>query len=170
MAKKYIPGVSGLLTEPNPVDSPANTLSEAENVIVDQRGKVQSRHGFNVSQEDSLVPYNTVKLWEALPFIDNLKGTARIVSSLEITENLTFSSGDILVIRYLNANSSTYLNFFTTTLGCFSAQLTSFIANLNAQLSTTSLKDKCSIFCKKPITSPPSPQPKQYQKPLEGVT
>jgi hypothetical protein len=53
MAKKYIPGVSGLLTEPNPVDSPANTLSEAENVIVDQYGKVQSRHGLNISFNDA---------------------------------------------------------------------------------------------------------------------
>ena len=144
MAKKYIPGVSGLLTEPNPVDSPANTLSEAENVIVDQRGKVQARHGFNVSQEDSLVPYNTVKLWEALPFIDNLKGTARIVGSLEITEDLTFNSGSILVIRYLNATSSTYLNFNTITLGCFNYNLTDFVANLNAQISSSynSLVDK----------------------------
>ena len=56
MAKQYIPGVSGLLTEPNPADSPSNTLSEAENVIVAQRGKVQARHGFNFSEADAVDP------------------------------------------------------------------------------------------------------------------
>ncbi len=52
MAKQYIPGVSGLLTEPNPADSPSNTLSEAENVIIEQGGKVQARHGFNVIEKE----------------------------------------------------------------------------------------------------------------------
>ena len=53
MAKQYIPGVSGLLTETNPIDSPSNTLISAENVIVDQNGKVQARHGLNVNQNES---------------------------------------------------------------------------------------------------------------------
>lgn len=52
MAKQYIPGVSGLLTEPNPADSPSNTLSEAENVVIDQSGKVQARHGLNVIEKE----------------------------------------------------------------------------------------------------------------------
>ena len=42
---------------------------------------------------------------------------------------------------------------------------------LSASRSTASTKDRLSIFCRKSITSPPSPQaPKQYQKPREGVT
>lgn len=57
MAKLYIPGISGLLTEPNPTDSPSNTLSEAENIIVDQGRKVQSRHGLNINQDESTSPF-----------------------------------------------------------------------------------------------------------------
>jgi len=57
MAKQYIPGVSGLLTEPNPVDSPSNTLSEAENVVIEQRGKVQARHGLNIRTDDKIKYY-----------------------------------------------------------------------------------------------------------------
>jgi hypothetical protein len=56
MAKQYIPGVSGLLTEPNPVDSPSNTLSDAENVVIAQRGKVQARHGLNIAESDAVDP------------------------------------------------------------------------------------------------------------------
>ena len=57
MAKQYIPGVSGLLTEPNPADSPSNTLSEAENVVVDQNGKIQARHGINITDKDRTTSY-----------------------------------------------------------------------------------------------------------------
>ena len=56
MAKQYISGVSGLLTEPNPADSPSNTLTEAENVIIDQNGKVQARHGLNIQEQDKTTP------------------------------------------------------------------------------------------------------------------
>ena len=145
MAKKYIPGVSGLLTEPNPVDSPANTLSEAENVIVDQRGKIQARHGFNVSQEDSLIPYNNFNLWYSFAFINNIKGTARIVGTREITENLTFSWTDTLVIRYLNINT-VYPNFATITLNCYTSvqppNLTDFLSALNSQLFSLAKNDQ----------------------------
>lgn len=57
MAKQYIPGVSGLLTEPNPVDAPSNTLSEAENVVVEQNSKVKSRHGLNVKEDSSTASF-----------------------------------------------------------------------------------------------------------------
>lgn len=65
MAKQYIPGVSGLLTEPNPADSPSNTLTDAENVIIDQNGKVQARHGLNVTQSDdsSTFASNSNAIW-----------------------------------------------------------------------------------------------------------
>jgi len=57
MAKQYIPGVSGLLTEPNPVDAPSNTLSDAENVIVDQDNKVQARHGLNTNEDEATTTF-----------------------------------------------------------------------------------------------------------------
>jgi len=52
MAKVYIPKIAGLLTETNLIDSPSNSLLEAENVIIEQNGKVQARHGFNISGDD----------------------------------------------------------------------------------------------------------------------
>lgn len=57
MAKQYIPGISGLLTEPNPVDAPSNTLSEAENIIIDQNGKAQARHGLNINPDEATTPF-----------------------------------------------------------------------------------------------------------------
>jgi len=147
MAKKYIPGVSGLLTEPNPVDSPANTLSEAENVIVDQRGKVQARHGFNVSQEDSLVPYGSVNLWESLPFIDNIKGTARIVGSREVTGTIIADEYKRLGIKYLALNQYNQLEFFDIYLksavrplgaSSFQLTLTELIYNFNKEIENDS--------------------------------
>ena len=75
MAKQYIPGVSGLLTEPNPVDSPSNTLSEAENVIIDQSGKVQARHGLNINGSDKYAISTTNTF---LPSVSNLRGFASI--------------------------------------------------------------------------------------------
>lgn len=84
MAKQYIPGVSGLLTEPNPVDSPSNTLSEAENVVIDQPGKAQARHGLNISGSDK---YST--LTQSLPSVSNLGGP--LVVDTEIN-NVVYSS------------------------------------------------------------------------------
>ena len=75
MAKQYIPGVSGLLTEPNPVDSPSNSLSEAENVVIDQSGKVQARHGLNVNGSDKYAISTTNTF---LPSVSNLRGGASI--------------------------------------------------------------------------------------------
>jgi hypothetical protein len=106
MAKKYIPGVSGLLTEPNPVDSPANTLSEAENVIVDQRGKVQSRHGFNMEDPsvtvgpENMQEYVTRSAFATLPSIPNLKQKSRIVSTRKI-DTVLIESTSVLRVMYL---------------------------------------------------------------------
>jgi len=52
MAKVYIPKIAGLLTETNLVDSPSNSLLEAENVIIEQNGKIQARHGLNIDGND----------------------------------------------------------------------------------------------------------------------
>jgi hypothetical protein len=75
MAKQYIPGISGLLTEPNPADSPSNSLSEAENVVIDQSGKVQARHGINVNGTDKYAISTTNTF---LPSVSNLRGGASI--------------------------------------------------------------------------------------------
>jgi len=109
MAKQYIPGVSGLLTEPNPADSPSNTLSEAENVIIEQGGKVQARHGFNVTEEDAITNYS---LFEGtkVPSIDNLKGTASIVGSLELTGNIVINSSNN-VLYFYRKSALTYYGY-----------------------------------------------------------
>lgn len=57
MGKQYIPSIGGLLTEPNPVDAPSNTLTKAENIIIDQSGKAQARHGFNVNEDEATAPF-----------------------------------------------------------------------------------------------------------------
>ena len=103
MAKQYIPGIGGLLTEPNPADSPSNTLSEAENVVIDQNGKVQARHGFNLTNNDKtdyvevvdgIYPDTSVEFATQIIPIDNLKGTAQIESNLsfKLTDTIIFSS------------------------------------------------------------------------------
>ena len=105
MAKRYIPGISGLLTEPNPTDSPSNTLSEAENVIVDQRGKVQARHGFNINQNDS-TNKNSTELNKSLAAIDNLKGIAQIVGSKDLSQGITLTDAASLKFGYTTDNLS----------------------------------------------------------------
>lgn len=92
MAKQYIPGVSGLLTEPNPADSPSNTLSEAENVVIDQGGKVQSRHGFNIKENEN----------EAV-FYDDINA----ISDASLAGNFSLMSG---------AAASQYINYSGTNL------------------------------------------------------
>ena len=107
MAKKYIPGVSGLLTEPNPVDSPANTLSEAENVIVDQRGKVQSRHGFNLEDPiDSSRP----SAFTELPSIPNLTQKSKILGTRKITPTRIQQDSvfRIMYMKYSNYGKARY--------------------------------------------------------------
>jgi hypothetical protein len=75
VAKQYIPGVSGLLTEPNPVDAPSNTLSEAENIIVEQGGKVQARHGLNVTEiESNALMYNDINAISDVSIGGNIGG------------------------------------------------------------------------------------------------
>lgn len=113
MAKRYIPGISGLLTEPNPTDSPSNTLSEAENVIVDQRGKVQARHGFNINQNDS-TNKNSTELNKSLAAIDNLKGIAQIVGNKDLSDGITLFIDMDLYIGYRGADTepSTAAIFF----------------------------------------------------------
>jgi hypothetical protein len=101
MAKQYIPGVSGLLTEPNPADSPSNTLSEAENVVVDQSGKVQARHGINVNPNDTTSPYyindeTYYPIWQ-IRQVNQVLGDNQVTmyggSFVEtFTDNITYSS------------------------------------------------------------------------------
>jgi len=128
MAKRYIPGISGLLTEPNPTDSPSNTLSEAENVIVDQRGKVQARHGFNINQNDS-TNKNSTELNKSLAAIDNLKGIAQIVGKKDLSDGITLTSNTYLYIGYRGAytNLSTHDIFFLS--GTYT--LTDIVNNIN---------------------------------------
>lgn len=85
MAKQYNPGVNGLLTEPNPADAPSDTLTDAENIIIDQDNKVRSRHGFNIKSTES--PTNFV-VGEALAtnttFIPSIPNP-----DVQVTDSLT---------------------------------------------------------------------------------
>ena len=85
MAKQYIPGVSGLLTEPNPVDSPSNTLSEAENVVIEQQGKVQARHGLNIKNADSNISVPSIVDYPT-------QSTVSITGTIDISLGITFTS------------------------------------------------------------------------------
>jgi hypothetical protein len=99
MAKQYIPGISGLLTEPNPADSPSNTLSEAENVVIEQGGKVQSRHGFNIKETEN----------EA-NFYDDINA----ISDTSLAGNYSFMSGAAAspFINYSGSNLATVVEIF----------------------------------------------------------
>jgi hypothetical protein len=89
MAKQYIPGVSGLLTEPNPADSPSNTLSEAENVIIEQRDKIQARHGFNVKEFE-----NTITTSLNTPYVNDFIYTSQYSNVLPFIKFLEYKDSD----------------------------------------------------------------------------
>lgn len=108
MAKRYIPGISGLLTEPNPTDSPSNTLSEAENVVVEQRGKVQARHGFNLTDPVSTDvyisnPYEGIRrnLFQSLPSIPTLKRRSQLIGKIRL-ENILITETSVFRVLYLS--------------------------------------------------------------------
>lgn len=111
MAKQYIPGVSGLLTEPNPVDSPSNTLSEAENVVIVQRGKVQARHGLNVNEsEDAIVPTKGIPTFPAPPgnnYIPQIEQVNRVLGN-SFKENLF----DSICYSSFAENSNFFFKFY----------------------------------------------------------
>lgn len=145
MAKKYIPGVSGLLTEPNPVDSPANTLSEAKNVIIDQRGKVQSRHGFNLKQNDTInnkTSYPDNPITSSLPVVNNIKGNARLIGSNVITGNFTLATDQKLILR--TENSDTQFIEINFTAGTYS--LLDAIDVINNYIISSSTLDLSNIY------------------------
>jgi len=94
VAKQYIPGVSGLLTEPNPVDAPSNTLSEAENVIVEQGGKVQARHGLNVTEiESDALTYNDINAISSVSIVGGKGG-----GSLKPSRLIDYSGFNVLEV------------------------------------------------------------------------
>lgn len=114
MAKQYIPGVSGLLTEPNPVDSPSNTLSEAENVVVEQRGKIQARHGFNIDDNNRYSFINTAN--SGIKFNNNISYTDDYTNKTRKTCLIGKNSQYNCVITIPNHGLLTgaYIRFTTT--------------------------------------------------------
>ena len=107
MAKQYIPGVSGLLTEPNPVDSPSNTLTEAENVVIEQRGKVQARHGFDINTSEYNSSLASLIDYAAKPnFID---GTVDISTGITFYDGTgTTAKNNVLIIIFGDQNGTSF--------------------------------------------------------------
>lgn len=119
MAKQYIPGVSGLLTEPNPVDAPSNTLSDAENVIIDQSGKAQARHGLNINQDEATTQFaanSNEALSTNTTFITPIGDTTPVSDSLtnyvHYSSFLNDSDATFKIIEFKNSNNTVLSGLF----------------------------------------------------------